>query len=302
MSEDISQSESELVRRHPTIQILLIEDSAFVRESITETLRREGYQVLEAATGEEGLAQLAAFPVDLILLDIVLPDMDGFRVCETIRKQSDVPIVMLTALYHSDDILRGFELGADDYITKPFAAPELLSRICSIVRRVGGSAETQSGRPFRILSDITLNQPSGVATVAGKTVDLSPIEARLLSYLMERPNRSIAKEELFREVWGYELAGGTNLVEAAIRRLRTKVEKNPSAPDRIVTVHSFGYRLNVFAEGHSGRGDDRQRNVGGQEQTGNMSSPSSTQNRRRPRRAGRNNADSFGEQRCGASH
>jgi DNA-binding response OmpR family regulator len=225
------------------IRILLVEDTAFVREAILETLVLEGHTVIEAASGREALAHFAKDAVDLILLDIVLPDMSGFEVCQTIRAQSDIPIVMLTALNHTDDILRGFELGADDYITKPFAPSELLGRISAIVRRLDWQ-DAKAGRAGFIFGDMALDEGLERATVAGQTVCLSPIEARLLRYLMEHPNRAISKEELFQEVWGYELAGGTNLVEAAVRRLRTKVEEMPSTPTRILTVHGLGYKLN----------------------------------------------------------
>lgn len=225
------------------IQFLLVEDTSFVRESIVETLTREGHRVLEAETGEEALAHFADAPIDFVLLDIILPDTDGFQLCKRIRDASDVPIVMLTALYHTEDILRGFEVGADDYITKPFSANELLGRIASILRRLGGG-DIGYPRPVVSEGDIALDVAKGIAKLGDRTIELSPIEARLLHYLMERPNRPVHKEELFQEVWGYELAGGTNLVEVAVRRLRTKIEQNPSQPQLVHTVHGFGYRFN----------------------------------------------------------
>lgn len=224
------------------IRVLLVEDASFVRESIVETLTRAGHEVIEAEGGKQALDYFADSAFDLILLDIVLPDTDGFQLCQTIRTQSDVPIVMLTALNHTDDILRGFEMGADDYITKPFSANELRSRICAVMRRMGGQ-DAKTRRSTLTIDAVTLDIGAGIATVLGQTVELSPIEANLLRYLMERPDRSVHKEELFKEVWGYELAGGTNLVEVAVRRLRTKIETDPSNPIYIITVHGFGYRF-----------------------------------------------------------
>lgn len=242
MTQSTQNSLEESLHPQASIRVLVVEDTSFVREAIVETLVRSGHTVLEAATGAAAEQAFSENPVDLILLDIVLPDTDGFSLCAWLRHQSDVPIVLLTALNQTEHIVRGFEVGADDYITKPFVAGELMSRIAAILRRLGG--DRRSARTVVTLGDLTLDQPTGVASVAGQPVDLTPIEARLLRYLMERPDRPVTKEELFQEVWGYELVGGTNLVEAAVRRLRTKIEGNPSEPARLQTVHGVGYKLN----------------------------------------------------------
>lgn len=241
-SNGVSHGTEDILHTQAPIHVLVVEDAEFVREAIVETLVRSGHTVHAVGRGREAMDYFAEQPVDLILLDIVLPDADGFVLCERIRTQSDVPIVLLTALNHTDDILRGFELGADDYITKPFVAGELLCRIAAIMRRLGG--DLRSARTVLTVGDLTLEQGQGVVTIGETPVELTPIEARLLRYFMERPDRPIAKDELFQEVWGYELVGGTNLVEAAVRRLRTKIETNASEPVRLQTVHGVGYKLN----------------------------------------------------------
>ncbi len=168
--------------------------------------------------------------------------MSGFDVCHDVRKFSDVPVVMLTALNRTEDIVQGFSLGADDYITKPFSLREVQGRLEAILRRIRWIEARPLSDQFN-LNGVILNERTQTVTAREREVHLTPIEFRLLRYLMHRPDRPISKEELFSQVWGYELVGGTNLVEVAIRRLRSKIEEDASLPKLIVTVHTVGYKF-----------------------------------------------------------
>ncbi len=229
-------------RKQPTI--LVVEDEAFLRSLLQVTLEKEGFGVLTAADGLQAMHTFAAHSVDLILLDVLMPKMSGFEVCAEIRKRSDVPIVMLTALNSPDDTVQGFETGADDFISKPFTFKEVNARLQAILRRMAWTREQSS---FAIIThgDITLNDDEHTVTAHGKSIHLTPIEYQLLHYLMSNPNRPISKEVLFKEVWGYDFTGGTNLVEVAMRRLREKIEEDPSAPQYLVTVRGAGYKFAV---------------------------------------------------------
>jgi DNA-binding response OmpR family regulator len=188
--------------------------------------------------------------IELVLLDILLPDMSGFDVCREIRRVSQLPVVMLTSLNRTDDIVQGFDLGADDYITKPFRMREVQVRIDAILRRMQWRDAGTALEHLQV-NCIVINERTQEVRVRGLPVHLTPIEYRLIRYLMERANRPISKEELFQQVWGYDLAGGTNLVEVAVRRLRNKIEEVPSHPQIIVTVHAVGYKLVSDSSGPS---------------------------------------------------
>lgn len=224
------------------VQILVVEDELTFQKLICTSLERQGHTVTVAGTGAEALARLREMPIDLVLLDILLPDMNGFDICQEIRIFSRVPIVMLTSLNRTDDIVHGFNVGADDYITKPFRMREVQVRIEAILRRLRWHS-TQTSGEIICGNHVSINERTQEVLVRGKNVHLTPIEYRLMRYLMERPNRPISKGELFQEVWGYNLSGGTNLVEVAIRRLRSKIEEAPSQPKLIVTVHAVGYKF-----------------------------------------------------------
>jgi DNA-binding response OmpR family regulator len=225
-----------------TVHILVVEDERAIQKMLKLSLERVGHQVSSARTGAEALHRIRHEPIELILLDILLPDMSGFDVCRDIRRFSDVPVVMLTALNRTEDIVQGFSLGADDYITKPFSLREVQGRIDAILRRIRW-IEARPLSDHYALNGVTLNERMQTVVVRDKDIHLTPIEFRLLRYLLHRPDRPISKEELFAEVWGYELVGGTNLVEVAIRRLRSKIEEDPSKPALIVTVHTVGYKF-----------------------------------------------------------
>lgn len=222
-------------------RILIAEDEDNLRSLLKISLGRT-YDVVAV---EDGLAAVEAFemqPFDMVILDIMMPRMDGLAACEQIRRRSDVPIIMLTALGSTDDIVKGFNLGADDYITKPFTFKELLARIEAVFRRLSWA---QQPPPAHVIvnGELRMDVDSRQVWVNDKEVYLTPIEFQLLHYLVSRPGQVINKETLFREVWGYEFAGGTNLVEVAIRRLREKIEADPSNPAMILTARGAGYKF-----------------------------------------------------------
>lgn len=224
--------------------ILVVEDEEFLRNLLIVSLEREGYRVYPVRDGVEALSAFSSQDFDLILLDVLMPRMDGFEVCSEIRKRSDVPIVLLTALNGPDDVVQGFEIGADDFISKPFTFKEVNARLQAILRRIGWMKERPT---FLIMEygDIVLNDEQHVVLARGEEVHLTPIEYQLLHFLMSNPNRPISKDVLFQEVWGYDFTGGTNLVEVAMRRLREKIELRPSSPQYLVTVRGAGYKFAV---------------------------------------------------------
>lgn len=224
--------------------ILVVDDEEPLRNLLRISLQKAGYIVYTACNGVEAMDLFRQAPVDLVLLDILMPDMDGYMLCSELRKRSDVPIIMLSALSRPDDLVYGFTLGADDYISKPFQFREVEVRIQAILRRVAWLKEKPD---FHILScdDIVLDGEAHEVRVRGELVHLTPIEFQLLRYLMRMPDKPVSKNELFQSVWGYDLVGDTNLVEVAIRRLREKVEENPSSPTYLLTVRGTGYKFNT---------------------------------------------------------
>ncbi|MDQ3249328.1 MAG: response regulator transcription factor [Chloroflexota bacterium] len=226
------------------VRILVVDDEEPLRDLLRISLQKAGYKVVVARNGQEALDMFTRTQVDLVLMDVMMPDMDGFEVCMELRKRSDVPVVMLTALNRPDDIVHGFNLGADDYISKPFTFREVEVRIQAILRRISWINE----RPeFQIISynGVLLNDELHEVKVRGDVVHLTPTEYQLLRHLMSMPDRPVSKEDLFQTVWGYDLAGGTNLVEVAVRRLREKIEQDPSQPNYLLTVRGAGYKFNT---------------------------------------------------------
>lgn len=226
------------------LQILVVDDEEPLRNLLQASFQRSGYDVVTASNGREALDVFDSQEIDLVLLDVIMPDLDGFSVCREIRAKSEVPIVMLTAMNRPDDIVHGFDLGADDYIPKPFTFREVEVRLEAILRRISWIEEQPE---FRVLAfgDITLNDDDHIVTVCGEVVDLTPIEYQLLHKLMMSPDRPVSKVDLFKSVWGYDEVGGTNLVEVAVRRLREKIENEPSNPNYLVTVRGAGYKFDA---------------------------------------------------------
>mgnify|MGYP001255415161 CR=1 FL=1 len=224
--------------------VLVVDDEEPLRNLLRISLQKAGYRVSTAGNGSEAMEIYDKSPVDLVLLDILMPDMDGYALCAELRRRSDVPIIMLSALNRPDDVVYGFSLGADDYISKPFQFREVEVRIQAILRRVAWLRE----RPdFNVLTcnDIVLDSDAHEVRIRGELVHLTPIEFQLLRYLMKMPDKPVSKNELFQSVWGYDLVGDTNLVEVAIRRLREKIEDNPSEPQYLLTVRGTGYKFNT---------------------------------------------------------
>jgi DNA-binding response OmpR family regulator len=222
--------------------ILVADDEQDTRELICLILEDAGMNVILAENGACLLEQWRSNKIDLIILDVMMPIMDGFQACTRIRRVSDVPIVFLTGKGREEDVVNGFEIGADDYIVKPFRRAEFVARIQSILNRVDRVREN-AGR--RLAFDkLTLDLDARRVVARGKTIEITPLEFQLLQYLMQNVGVVISKEDLLQNVWGYaETAGDMNLIEAAIRRLRRKLEMDPSQPEYIHTVWGAGYRF-----------------------------------------------------------
>ncbi|NLE75449.1 MAG: response regulator transcription factor [Chloroflexi bacterium] len=222
--------------------ILIAEDEGPLRKLLVSLLGSAGYGTLEAENGQQAIDLLQQQPVDLAILDVMMPYVDGFDVVRWIRQRSTLPVIILTALGNTSDIVKGFSLGADDYVTKPFTFKELQARVEALLRRSSWGQEMAEGCTLAE-GDLVVDTETNQATVCGKTIQLTPIETELLAYLMARPNHAIQKADLFREVWGYDFVGSSNLVEVSIRRLREKIEPDASRPSYIQTVRGVGYRF-----------------------------------------------------------
>jgi DNA-binding response OmpR family regulator len=225
--------------------VLVVDDEEALCSLLQISLQRQGYRVLIARNGREALDVVATKKVDLVLLDVMMPELDGFATCLELRKRTDVPVVLLTALNRPDDIVHGFGVGADDYITKPFTFREVEVRLQAILRRMNWNQERITQEQVIQVQDIVVNDDVHEVTVRGEAVHLTPIEYQLLRTLMNSPDKPVSKEDLFQSVWGYNIAGGTNLVEVAMRRLREKVEQDPSSPIYLLTVRGVGYKFST---------------------------------------------------------
>jgi DNA-binding response OmpR family regulator len=223
-------------------RVLSVEDDERIRMAVKLALEDEGWTVDEAANGEEALALFTRAPTDVVLLDIMLPDIDGFEVCRAIRRNSDVPIIMVTARDDTHDVVAGLEAGADDYLTKPFAPKELSARIRALLRRVRATDPTSAHLRF---GDLEIIPDEGVVRRSGRDIHLTRTEFRLLIELATSPGRVFSREVLLDRVWGYDYFGDGRLVDVHVRRLRTKVEADPANPRHVVTVRGLGYKLNT---------------------------------------------------------
>lgn len=215
-------------------KILIIEDEPDIQELLGAYLRDAGYEIVIAGDGVEAVAQFQKDKFDLILLDLMLPKIDGFGVCELIRRESNVPILMLTALDGEPEQLRGFEMEIDDYVTKPFSMPILLQKIRAILRRTGGGAEYNKCLHYR---NLTLNLDNMEASLAGRPLDLTAREFELLQTLISSPGRVFTREVLLAKLWGYDFFGDERVVDSHIKNLRHKL-----GTDYIETVRGVGYR------------------------------------------------------------
>ena len=226
------------------ISLLFIEDDDAIRMALTLALEDEGYEVREAADGKAGLAAFAEREPDLVLLDLRLPDLSGFEVCRSLRANSIVPIIIVTAQTDTYDLVAGLEAGADDYVTKPVVPKELAARIRAALRRVHLHESTaSSSTSVSKFGDIELRREQGVVLKAGQELNLTKTEYRLVCEFADHANMVLSRDQLLERVWGYEYLGDSRLVDAHVRRLRVKVEDQPDDPKLIVTARGIGYRL-----------------------------------------------------------
>ncbi len=221
-------------------RILTVEDDERIRTAVRLALEDEGWQVDEAVDGEQAIVAFRNNPADVVLIDIMLPGVDGFEVCRSIRRQSDVPIIMVTARDDTHDVVAGLEAGADDYLTKPFVPKELSARIRALLRRVRHSDTTMGKMRF---GELDIVPAEGVVTRDGVQIHLTKTEFRLLVELASTPGRILSREDLLDRVWGHGYLADSRLVDVHVRRLRTKVEADPANPRYVVTVRGLGYKL-----------------------------------------------------------
>ncbi|MBX3284170.1 MAG: response regulator transcription factor [Actinobacteria bacterium] len=228
----------------PTTTILVVEDEASFVEALTIGLGREGFRVQVARDGAQALDLFDAVKPDLVLLDVMLPKISGIDVCRELRKRSAVPIIMVTAKGSEIDTVVGLEVGADDYVTKPYRLRELVARIRAVLRRHGGeapAAEDATGEVL-VVGDVSLDPARHEVVVRGEEVALPLKEFELLTILLENAGRVLAREVLIDRVWGHDYVGDTKTLDVHVKRLRAKVEQDPSNPSRIVTIRGLGYK------------------------------------------------------------
>ena len=223
-------------------RILIVEDDKRIRSSMRLALEEEGYVVEDVSNGEEAVDRFAEEPAELVLIDIMLPGIDGFETCRTLRRHSTVPIIMVTARSDTHDVVAGLEAGADDYVTKPFVAKELAARIRALLRR---SRPDDSGTSVLSFGDVEIEPDAGVVRRGGEEVHCTRTEFRLLCELADHPGKVLSREHLLERVWGYDYFGDGRLVDVHVRRLRTKIEPEPANPRFILTVRGMGYKLAV---------------------------------------------------------
>lgn len=225
--------------------VLVVDDEVSIVNIIEYNLQRDGYKVLKANDGEEGLNLALTKKPDLVILDIMMPKMDGYEVCRRLRAKSDVPIIMLTARADEVDTVIGLEMGADDYVTKPFKTRELLARVKANLRRKKGSiASEEKAAPMtsNTFKDLVIDYDRYEVTKGGVSVNLTLREYELLAYLTKNKRQPFTREALLEKVWGYEYYGGdARSVDVTIRRLREKIEDDPSKPQYIITKRGIGY-------------------------------------------------------------
>ena len=229
-------------------RVLVVEDESSIREMEVLNLRMAGWEVLEAPTAERALELLHQNPpCDAALLDIMLPGMDGLSLCETIRRDdADIGIIIVSAKGQEADKIRGLSIGADDYITKPFSVSELIARVEALARRVHRNAgESRDGGPDQLVSGrFVLDEKSRMLYKAGRPIDLTQVEFQIMELFFRNPGTALVREKILEGVWGKGYYGDVKIVDVNIRRLRMKIEDEPSSPAHILTVWGYGYRWN----------------------------------------------------------
>jgi len=222
---------------HPVV--LVVDDDVALSEMLQIVLRQEGFETVWCGRGDRAVDAFRRNRPDVVLLDIMLPGGDGVEVCRTIRAESGVPIVMLTARSDTIDVVKGLEAGADDYVSKPFKVQELVARLRTRLRRL--ESDVPGGEIA--VKDIVINPATHEVTRAGKEVSLTPLEFDLLMALAKHPRQVMTRQKLMEDVWGYHHSGDTKLINVHIQRLRSKIEKDPERPDIVITVRGVGYRV-----------------------------------------------------------
>jgi two-component system response regulator RegX3 len=222
--------------------VLVVEDEESFVDALTVGLKREGFRVLIARDGAEALAQFDAARPDVVLLDVMLPKISGIDVCRELRSRSRVPIIMVTAKGSEIDTVVGLEVGADDYVTKPYRLRELVARIRAVLRRRSVEAPAAVAATARTVGDVSLDPDRHVVTIRGIDVALPLKEFELLSLLLDNAGRVLTRETLIDRVWGHDYVGDTKTLDVHVKRLRAKVETDPTHPERIVTIRGLGYK------------------------------------------------------------
>jgi two-component system response regulator RegX3 len=223
-------------------QLLVIEDEESFSETLSYMLTREGFEVRVAATGPAGLDEFERHGADLVLLDLMLPGLPGTEVCRRLRERSDVPVIMLTARDSEVDKVVGLELGADDYVTKPFSARELVARIRAVLRRRSDAAEAPASAAVEA-GPVRLDADRHVVTVRGETVVLPLREFELLELLLRNAGRVLTRHQLIDRLWGSDYVGDTKTLDVHVKRLRSRIEESPARPRHLVTVRGLGYKF-----------------------------------------------------------
>ena len=223
-------------------RVLLVDDERDIVDPVTYALEQDGFEVRSAVDGVTGLELARGERYDVVVLDIVLPGMSGIDVCRTLRSESDVPIVMLTARDAEVDRVLGLELGADDYVTKPFSTAELVSRIRAILRRRELDRDSRAGSELKV-GGIVVDLARHMVSVDGREVSLTPSEFRLLLFLADAPERAFTRDQIMEHLWQTPYVGDTRACDAHISNLRRKIERDHTHPERIVTVRELGYKL-----------------------------------------------------------
>jgi two-component system, OmpR family, response regulator RegX3 len=224
-------------------RVLVVEDEESFSDALSYMLRREGYDAVVAATGPDALAEFDRAGADIVLLDLMLPGLPGTEVCRALRSRSNVPIIMLTAKDSEIDKVVGLELGADDYVTKPYSARELVARIRAVLRRRGDASDAPSGEDVLEAGPVRMDVERHVVAVDGEPVPLPLKEFDLLEYLMRNAGRVLTRGQLIDRVWGSDYVGDTKTLDVHVKRLRAKVEPDPANPKYLLTVRGLGYKL-----------------------------------------------------------
>ncbi|MEW9503035.1 response regulator transcription factor [Jeotgalibacillus marinus] len=224
-------------------KVLLVDDEENILDVCSRYLEREDYRVMTASNGRDALKQYEAFQPDLVVLDVMMPEMNGWKVAEAIRQKNETPIIMLTALGQEQDRIYGLTIGADDYITKPFSPRELLLRIKNILRRTYVYSDKRKSEDLIISGVLTIDIGKRLVMISKKEIDLTIKEFDILALLAQHPSQVFSKTHLLEKLWGYAYDGDANTINVHIRRLREKIENNPSKPIFIKTVWGIGYKF-----------------------------------------------------------